>query len=165
MNIGKTSSCLLASGASAWRPLLMLQFLICDTSTVSWSSALAPTTQERRETSSPACSPPIEDTGQVLGLNLTFKYTREETHMEPEHGPWKDYFPLQPRGFQVPCGSLPGCTVYSFARTPQLTYTVVSQQPLKNIWLAGTAQESANKWFLGTRHGSRWIKWTWLWIH
>ena len=33
----------------------------------------------------------------------------EELNMEPENGPSEDYFPLQPCGFQVPCGSLPGC--------------------------------------------------------
>ena len=35
-------------------------------------------------------------------------YTREETHMDPDKGPLEDDFPLQPSGFQVACGSLPG---------------------------------------------------------
>ena len=44
-----------------------------------------------------------------MDLSLTCStYTRQETHMEPEHRPLEDYS-LQPGGFQVPCGSLPGC--------------------------------------------------------
>ena len=41
--------------------------------------------------------------------NTTKTSAREELNMEPENGPSEDYFPLQPCGFQVPCGSLPGC--------------------------------------------------------
>ena len=37
--------------------------------------------------------------------------------MEPEKGPLEGYFPLQPSGFQVLCGSLPGCIFWCCVHT------------------------------------------------